>query len=338
MNTPLTGNELALLAILGAPPMPNSRYSTSTHLRGALYAYCAPRLGMDKAMPDLGPIVQGVTRQNFTAQKPKVAARLRHAMRGKLALDADLSDILDLLDALEEGYAGEEMEEGQDRYHRGARDIDPNGFGSGGSGSAGVGSGGWATGRGEGPDSIYSNEPPDCTDPEQWQANHPRGLDQEQEYEPWRDADEEEMRRRQIAGSTGSQSLDDRIAMNRDRQRRAADNRKATIDRMRQLVKDALSARDTPVEGLNQGVTQSSALDPAAPEIDTRATGQDRRRVAGDSALSARGRMIQNMSRVGVNTGTAYCAAPVAGVPASGSGSSSDFQRRHPWASRIKIG
>jgi hypothetical protein len=109
--------------------MPNPRYSTATHLRGALYAYLAPRLAMDAQMPDLGPVVQDVTRRNFHDKRNQIAARLRHATHGRIAYDADLSDILDLLDALEEGYAGEEMEEGEDR--RRARDVDPNGFGNG---------------------------------------------------------------------------------------------------------------------------------------------------------------------------------------------------------------
>lgn len=324
------------------------RYSTATHLRGALYAYLAPRVIAADAMPDLGPIVQGVTRQNFSAMRAKVAARVRVAMRGRIAMDADLSDILDLLDALEDGYEGEEMSEGEDRRRgRGrARDVDPNGFGGGGY-EGGGGRGG--TGYGVNPE-ILDDAPLDCTDPDQWNATQQRGMDEEEEESDpyWEDEDNEERRRRQIAGSTGSQSIDDRIRMNRDRMRRSQDKRRQTIDRMRSIIKDAMSARDQPPEEfeampeVGRGSPRSSVLDPSASEIDDRSTGGlDRRRVTGDAALNSRSRMYANMRRIGTGTSGAalsYCPSNVGGsAPNFGSGASADFVRRYPWAKRVKI-
>lgn len=311
------------------------RYSTATHLRGALYAYLAPRVIAADAMPDLGPIVQGVTRQNFGKMRSQVAARVRVAMRGRIAMDADIEDLLNLLDALEEGYESEEMEEGEDRRLRGrgrARDNDPNGFGNGGYETGG------SANYGVDPD-IISRAPMDALEPEKWD-----NPEEESDYEPWREVDEEERRREQIAGSTGSQSIDDRIRMNKDRMRRAGDKRRAVIDQMRRIVRDALSASDQPPDDvpgmppLGSGSRQSNVLEPDCPEIDRRDTGAgDRRRVAGDAALNSRSRMYSHMGRIS-NSGLAYCPSEVGGsAPNFGVGADSDFLRRNPWAKRVKI-
>lgn len=312
---------------------------TGLKLVGGISAYLAPRLAMDKKLPPLGPLVSDVTRANFGHKKPQIAARIRYQMRGRIAQDADLDDLLDLLDALEEIGENEEMQEGEDRRRgRGrARDTDPNQFGSGGY----EGGGGGGTGYGVNPE-ILDDAPLDCTDPSAWHANQQRGMDEEEESDPyWEEEDNEERRRRQIAGSTGSQSIDDRIRMNRDRQRRAGDKRRQTIDRMRSIIRDAMSASDQPPEEgmppVGGGVPQSSVLDPSAEEIDDRRSGLDRRRVTGDAALNSRSRMYANMRRIS-NSGLAYCPSEVGGnAPNFGVGADSDFLRRNAWARRVKI-
>lgn len=309
---------------------------TALKLAGGIAAYLAPRLAADAKMPPIGPMVYDVRRTNLGAKKHQVAARIRYQMRGRIAMDADLDDLLDLLDALEE--IGESEAEGEDRRLRGrgrARDNDPNDFGSGGFSGEVNGS---AAGTGYGVNApMYDGEDPPCSDP-----GH--GLDAEEASDPyWKDEDEEERRRMQIAGSTGSQSIDDRIAANRARMRRAGDKRKAVLDKMRAIVRDALSARDQPPDfedmpRVGRGAPDNSVLDPEAPEIDDRSTGGlDRRRVTGDAALGARSRMIANMRRIGTGA-TAYCPSNVGGsAPNFGNGASSDFIRRYPWAGRVKI-
>jgi hypothetical protein len=336
VNTPLTQDEFDFISLLtpGASPMPTA---TALRLAGGLAAYLAPRIAADAALPKILPMVRDVSRNNFGTKKQQIASRIRYAMRGKVAMDADLSDLMDLLDALEEIGEGENLEaEGQDRRRGRAGDTDPNGFGNGGFETNNeYGNGGWATGRGEGPASLYDNCPPDVTDPDQWRANHPPSRDQEEQY--WREADEEERRRNGIANSTRSEAIDARIRANADRRRKAADNRKAVIDKMRGVIRDALSARDTEVEGHNVNVSQSSALEPGYERIDTRSTGQDRRRIAGDAASTPRQRMFANMSRI-TNTGVAFCPTPATGVPSTGSGATSpSFAARFPNASKIKI-
>jgi hypothetical protein len=318
---------------------------TALKLAGGIGAYLAPRLAMDQKMPPISPMVRDVTRANFGHKKHQVAARIRYAMKGKVAMDADLDDLVDLLDALEEIGESEAMEPDptQDRRRGRARDIDPNGFG------------GSSLGGGEAPTSYYgvnpnamTDAPLDCTDPEEWERQHGRGsggLDQE-ELDPdddgyWREEDDEERRRQQIAGSTGSQSLDDRIKANADRKRRAGDKRKATLDQMRKIIRDALSARDDPpdfpgMQPVGAGAPRpahNSVLEPGAPPPDIRAND----RMAHDAALNSRSRMYANMRRM-TNTGVAYSPSNVGGsAPNVGGGPVSGFARRYPWASRVKV-
>jgi hypothetical protein len=308
---------------------------TGLKLVGGISAYLAPRLAMDKKLPPIGPMVYDVTRANFGHKKAQIAARIRYQMRGRIAQDADLDDLLDLHDALEEIGENEDMETGEDRRLRGrgrGRDQEPNDpFGGGGGGYPGSQINGSAasTGYGENVD-LYNDQDPGCSDP-----GH--GLDEEED-DYWKEEDDEERRREQVANSTGSEAIDRRIAMNRDRQRRAGDRRKATIDRMRQIVRDAMSARDTEVPGLNTGVTQSSVLEPEAPEIDARRTGgMDKRRVTGDAALNSRSKMYSHMRRIGTDA-LAYSSNNIGNsAPNFGNGASADFIRRNPWAARVKI-
>ena len=68
---------------------------------GALSVYLRPKLAQD-AKVDLAPVLAGVTGKNWATSKPKIKTALDKAVKGKLATDADLSDILDMLDQLEE--------------------------------------------------------------------------------------------------------------------------------------------------------------------------------------------------------------------------------------------
>jgi hypothetical protein len=75
---------------------------TAQRLKGALFAYLGPRLAFDHEMPDLEPVLEGVDRGNVRGRRKLIADRLRKAMRGRTARDADLSDLECLLEALEE--------------------------------------------------------------------------------------------------------------------------------------------------------------------------------------------------------------------------------------------
>jgi hypothetical protein len=110
--------------------MPNDYDPTPERLRGALISYIGPRLAVDHVIPDLAPVVRGITARNFGIMIPTIARRVRSAMRGKIALDADIDDLSELLDCIEEIREAEEQ--GQDRRgavrdamrRRGARDED----------------------------------------------------------------------------------------------------------------------------------------------------------------------------------------------------------------------
>jgi hypothetical protein len=305
---------------------------TAHRLAGGISAYLAPRLALDQRMPPIAPLVKDVTRNNLAQMRNRIAARVRNVMRGRLAYDvADLSDLEDLLCALEELSEGEQLEpeRGEDRYgRRRARDNEPNDpFSEGGGGGYG------RAGAHHGVDpNILSRAPADALEPELW--DDPENNNDNY----WKEEDEEERRRNGIANSTGSEAIDARIRANADRQRRAADKRRQTLDRMRAVIQDAIkTAKDTEVEGHNVNVSQSSALEPGYERIDNRSTGQDRRRVAGDSASTPRQRMLQNMSRIGFDA--IACTPAVVGVssPNTGGAASPSFAARFPNAAKIKI-
>jgi hypothetical protein len=68
---------------------------------GALTAYLAPRLAMDASV-DLAPVLKGVTAKNWTGAKARIASALAKATEGKLAQDADISDVVAMLDKLDD--------------------------------------------------------------------------------------------------------------------------------------------------------------------------------------------------------------------------------------------
>lgn len=83
-------------------------------VQGALSALLAPKLAAD-AKIDLGPMLQGVNRANFKAQKANIAKAVGVAVKGKLAQDGDLGEIvenvaelLDNLNVVENGEADED--------------------------------------------------------------------------------------------------------------------------------------------------------------------------------------------------------------------------------------
>jgi hypothetical protein len=68
--------------------------------KGALSLHLAPKMAADATL-DFNTILAGVTAKNFKSQKAAIADRIRLATTGKLAQDADLSDVADLLTAIE---------------------------------------------------------------------------------------------------------------------------------------------------------------------------------------------------------------------------------------------
>jgi hypothetical protein len=59
-------------------------------------------MATDHKLPDLKPVLGDVTAKNWKSSKPKIAARLASATKGKLAADADLEDVITMLDQLDD--------------------------------------------------------------------------------------------------------------------------------------------------------------------------------------------------------------------------------------------
>lgn len=78
--------------------------------QGALAVYLKPKLAQD-ARIDLGPIVAGVTAKNFQAQIPGIVLGLMKSTRGKLAADADISDVAEVVEMLAEILPPDQVEE-----------------------------------------------------------------------------------------------------------------------------------------------------------------------------------------------------------------------------------
>lgn len=69
--------------------------------QGALAIYFKPKLAQDAKL-DLTPALAGITAKNFNAKRSDLVAAVTKATKGKLAQDADISDLVSLIDALEE--------------------------------------------------------------------------------------------------------------------------------------------------------------------------------------------------------------------------------------------
>lgn len=76
---------------------------TARTLTGALVTYLAPRLAQDAILPDIPSLLADVTRKNFSERIPTIERRVNKAMRGRMAMDADIEDLAELLDAFEDG-------------------------------------------------------------------------------------------------------------------------------------------------------------------------------------------------------------------------------------------
>src|SRR5215467_2807097 len=71
--------------------------------RGALFTYLTPRLAQDARLPNLSTLTKGVTSRNYARAIPALDKAIRAAMKGRMAKDADISDLADLLNALKPG-------------------------------------------------------------------------------------------------------------------------------------------------------------------------------------------------------------------------------------------
>ena len=78
--------------------------------RGALHSHLRPLLAADTKL-DLTPVVSGITKQNWRAKKPTIAAAVRAMTKGKLAADTELGDIEIFLGALDEDMDDKDMDE-----------------------------------------------------------------------------------------------------------------------------------------------------------------------------------------------------------------------------------
>jgi hypothetical protein len=67
---------------------------------GALNIYLQPKLATDQQI-DLRPVLTGITAKNWKARKRQIPAALAEAVKGTLAQDADLADLMELLDKLD---------------------------------------------------------------------------------------------------------------------------------------------------------------------------------------------------------------------------------------------
>lgn len=68
-------------------------------VQGAMIAYLMPKLAAD-AKVDLTSVFAGITNKNIVERKPIILNGVRSAVKGKLAMDADIGDLVKLLDAV----------------------------------------------------------------------------------------------------------------------------------------------------------------------------------------------------------------------------------------------
>lgn len=107
----IVGNHVALVEegragpdVVVADRMPHMLKSRrAVMLHGALAATIAPKLAMDKAMPDLSGILTGVTAKNLDGRKNKIAAAVIDAVSPNLAQDEglDVEDVIKVIGAVQ---------------------------------------------------------------------------------------------------------------------------------------------------------------------------------------------------------------------------------------------
>jgi hypothetical protein len=66
---------------------------------GLLTAYLLPRMAQDQKINFLRPIVEDLTIANYRSRIPTVVRQVEAAVKGRLAMDADLEDLPELLEA-----------------------------------------------------------------------------------------------------------------------------------------------------------------------------------------------------------------------------------------------
>lgn len=94
--------------------------------KGALAGWLTPLLAQDQKLPDLTPVVRGVTAKNWAQAKPEIESRLTAALTGRLANDASLREVHGFLDSLDnEGKDQMEPDEMEVVDRRPAKDA-PN--------------------------------------------------------------------------------------------------------------------------------------------------------------------------------------------------------------------
>jgi hypothetical protein len=86
-------------------PTPLSPRALTT--AGLLTAYLLPRMAQDQKI-NLRPIVQDLDIANFRSQIPTVVRRVKAAVRGRLAMDADVDDLEELLERQNEMSDGDD--------------------------------------------------------------------------------------------------------------------------------------------------------------------------------------------------------------------------------------
>lgn len=107
----IVGNHVALVEegragpdVVVADRMPHMLKSRrAVMLHGALAATIAPKLAMDKALPDLSGILKGVTAKNLDGRKSKIASAVIAAVTPNLAQDEglDVEDVIKVIGAVQ---------------------------------------------------------------------------------------------------------------------------------------------------------------------------------------------------------------------------------------------
>jgi hypothetical protein len=75
---------------------------TAVAVAAALGAYLRPKLAQDASIGSLAPIVRGITAKNLKSEMPRLIRAVENKAKGKLAQDADLSDLADVLDVFKD--------------------------------------------------------------------------------------------------------------------------------------------------------------------------------------------------------------------------------------------
>lgn len=148
----IRGNHVALVEVGRAGPdvvvgdsstlnpseIPKMKQSkTAIAVAGALGAYISPKLAQDAAIGNLSALVKGVTQKNLKSETPRIVRAIQNRYQGKLAQDADLSDLAEVIEVFSdknspigEDEDSEEDEDGDGDKDKGnppaAKDADPD--------------------------------------------------------------------------------------------------------------------------------------------------------------------------------------------------------------------